>query len=625
MYVVEILPLAKGVRAESLTYFSPEQVPNGTVVTAPMQSREIRGIVAQCKSAKDMKAALKEAPYEMKQITEIGKQIFFAQYITACRSFARFSGVTAGSAIRALTPTPIINNNEDLPGITSDIFLPDITAPQAKIIQASHQKQHGYLNSLIQSRLNDDESIFICTPTNHQATQVEDVVDTEATVIRIDGTLTKTTLLSRWREIVTAKKPIVIIGTAPYLSVPRPDLGLVVIMDEINSAYKMIERPHLDKRLFARHLAETYKRDCILSSNVLSIETIWEYRNNKLSQAYKPVFRYDNTPAGKFIDMKEISDISASGVKLFSPPVAQEIRKTSSQSQKMLLFVARRGRRPFTVCNDCGETVTCKRCGYPLVLTDNDSGNRTFICRTCNTKETSLRRCQECHSWRLEALGVGIDFVAEVLEENIPELNVFQVDGNKTSTEKQVGETLDSFKSADSGVLLTTQLGVNRLQEMVDISAVITADSLLALPDLSISEKLFSLLLSIREQTRSQFFVQSRAKHTDIFTQALAGNVTSFYRDQIKQREQFNYPPFSYLIKLSSSGKQSIVKKHMRQVKQLFDGEKLSIYPSSGGKKYSAHALLQIDRDRWVDDEILSKLYDLPLAIDINTHPRSLL
>lgn len=625
MYVVDILPLAKGVRAESLTYFSGKKIPSGTMVMAPMQTREIRGVVSRCRNAKDMKAELKKMPYEMKEIASVGNQIFFAQYIAACRSFARFSGVTAGSAIRSLTPKTIIDNSDELPRISSDIFLPNITAPQPRIIQTTQQKQYGYINSLIQKQLKERTSVFICTPTNYQVGAVVDNIETDATVIRLDSTLTKNMLLSRWREAVTTRKPVVIVGTAPFLSVPRSDLGLIIVTDEINEAYKMIERPHLDKRLFAKHLAEEYKRDCVLTGSILSIESLWSYRNKSYSGAYKPVFRYESIPTTKLIDMKEIDKKKTSGVKIFSPDVAKEIRKVVGQSRKMILFVARRGQRPFTICNDCGNTVVCKRCSYPLVLEEDNDGKRSFECRNCKTVETSFQRCHNCHSWKLEALGVGIDFVANILKENIPEVSVFQTDGKNTSTEKKILKKMEDFREADSGILLTTQLGINRLRVKVDTSAVITADSLLALPDISISEKLFSLLLDIREHTKESMLIQTRAKHTAIYEQALAGDVTSFYRDQIALREQFGYPPFSYLIKLSSSGKKATVKKHMKDIKRLFSDEILSIYPQSSGTGFGAHALMKIDQERWVDESILQKLYSLPLGVDIDAHPKSLL
>lgn len=624
MYVTEVLPLAKGVRATSLTYFCPEPVSGGTLVTIPIQSRNVDGVVTKCTPAKDMKAALKQAPYEMKKVVDVGKQIFFARYITACRSFARFSGVTAGEVLRTLTPTPIVANNDTLPDISADIFLPDVSAPTPKIIQATADKQLDYINSLIQSRLTDQQSIFVCCPTTHQTEQLENNLESTATVVRLDSTLSKNALLSRWREVVTSNHPVVIVGTPPFLSVPRADLGLIIVTDEANPAYKMIARPHLDKRHFARHLATKLKRDCILTGSVLSIETIWEYRNNKIGSAFKPTFRYENGPDAELMDMRELNETKISGVKLFSPPVAKEIRQAVDHNHKLLLFVARRGRRPFTICNDCGETVTCKRCGFPLVLVD-DNGSRSYVCRTCKTKQTSARRCQNCHSWRLEALGVGIDFVADVLKEKVPELNLFQIDSDATSTEKQIEEVINDFSDANGGVLLTTQLGINRLNENVDSSAVITADSLLAIPDLSAAEELFSLLMSVREHTQKRFIVQTRSQHDDIFNQAVAGDVTSFYRDQIAERKKFNYPPFSYLIKLTSSGKSATVKKNMKEVKSLFAEEKISIYPSSHDSGYTAHALLQIERDRWVDDTVLDKLHSLPLSIDINAHPRTLL
>jgi primosomal protein N' (replication factor Y) len=172
---------------------------------------------------------------------------------------------------------------------------------------------------------------------------------------------------------------------------------------------------------------------------------------------------------------------------------------------------------------------------------------------------------------------------------------------------------------------VATQLGINRLEYEVDASVVVTADSLLAIPDLSAAERLFHLLLQIREKTRDTFIIQTRSQHTDIFEQAINGDVARFYRDQIQERENFSYPPFSYLIKLTASGKPQTVKKQMAKVRKLFADNILTVYPSARGRGYTAHALLQIKRDEWIDEELLQKLYSLPLSITINAHPRSLL
>ncbi|MEX2369225.1 MAG: hypothetical protein WD552_02445, partial [Candidatus Paceibacterota bacterium] len=84
-------------------------------------------------------------------------------------------------------------------------------------------------------------------------------------------------------------------------------------------------------------------------------------------------------------------------------------------------------------------------------------------------------------------------------------------------------------------------------------------------------------------------------------------------------------PPFSYLIKLTASGKPATVKKQMGNVRRLFADHNLIVYPSARGRGYTAHALLQIKRKDWINEEVLEKLYSLPLSININAHPRSLL
>ncbi len=620
MHVVTVYPLAKGVRAQELQYYYSQPINRGVLVTVPFGNREITAVVAESSSAENQKLAIRSADYELKPIKLIHDQVFFAQFLAACEQFADFSGVTTGATLRALTPAVIRNNPGEVPTINCDFLQPNVSAPPASIIQDTTNKQLEYIHSLVQTTHRDNRSVFICAPTIADCEWLADKTDTQP-VIQLHSELTKRELITNWTKAVKGGGPALIIGTPTFLSVPHSELGQIILTAESNSAYKMNNRPFLDKAQFARQLADTYKQPCTLSDRALTTTTLWEFNNNELTSQFKPTFHYHQDITTDLIDMTELADTSDSGVRVFSPDLAQALRSAITQNEQALLFVARSGRRPFTACRDCGETITCPQCGLPLLLKEQDD-ERVFVCRTCREQFSAQRRCDNCDSWHLQPLGIGIDFVIDILESQL-EAPVYQIDGNNTQSQEAVQDTLTSFFSDPGSVLVTTTLGLHHLDQSVAVSGVVTADSLLAIPDLSVSHELFTRLLTMREYTKSQMLIQTRSNQTAIFQQALDGDIEGFHADQITQRKQFSYPPFSYLIKLQISETQSRTQKLLQTVKQKLSDYQLQIYPDRTSN--GINILIRIDRDNWVDQQLVEILRDLPLAVSVNAHPKSLL
>lgn len=620
MHIVTVYPLAKGARAQTLHYYYSQPINRGTLVTVPFGKREVTAVVADCTPAEDKKLEIRSADYELKPITIAHKQIFFTQFLNACEQFARFSGVTTGSVIRALTPATLRNNLNEVPDIITDFLQPDISAPPASIIQDTYTTQLEYIHSLIRSQQSQGHSTFLCAPTINDCKSFAKQIDFDHTV-QLHSNLTKAQTISNWNEVVNGNQPLVIIGTPTFLGVPRADLGQTIVTSESNSAYKMNSRPFLDKAIFARQLANNYKQSCILADRALSTEALWEFENNHVTPQYDPVFQYHGEVTTNLVDMTNLADTNDTGVRVFSPDLADMLRDATQENKQVLLFVARSGRRPFTACRDCGETVTCPQCDLPLLLVEQND-ERLFVCRTCKQQFSTQIRCDNCNSWHLQPLGIGTDFVVEILKAQL-EAPVYQIDGDSTSSEDQVENTLEAFWADPGGILVTTTLGINYLDQSVNSSGVVTADSLLAVPDLSISHKLFKLLLTIREYTDENMLIQTRSNQADIFKQALNGDIDSFYTDQITQREQFGYPPFSYLIKLQVNESKKRQQELLETVKQDLNDYELQIYPdrSSTGR----NILIRITRDNWVNEQLLSTLRSLPLAVSVNAHPRSLL
>lgn len=620
MHIVTVYPLAKGVRVQDLQYYYSQPINRGVLVTVPFGNREITAVVGECNSAEQQKQAIRSADYELRPVKLVHDQLFFTQFLAACEQFAKFSGVTTGATLRALTPAVIRNNPDEVPAIDYDFLQPSVSAPPASIIQDTASKQLEYIHSLVQANHKDNRSVFICAPTIADCKWLADRVGTQS-AIQLHSDLTKRELITNWTKTVEESGPALIVGTPTFLSAPHSEFGQIILFSESDSAYKMNNRPFLDKAQFVRQLADTYKQPCTLSNRMLTTTTLWGFNNNELTSEFKPSFHYRQDITTDLIDMTELPDTNDSGVRVFSPDLAQALRSAITQNQQALLFVARSGRRPFTVCRDCGETISCPQCGLPLLLEEQDDG-RVFVCRTCREQFSAQQRCDNCDSWHLQPLGIGTEFVIDILESQL-EASVYQIDGTSTQSQEAIQDTLTSFFSDPGSVLVTTTLGLHHLDQAVAVTGVVTADSLLAIPDLSVSHELFARLLTMREYTQDQMLIQTRSNQTAIFQQALDGDIESFHADQIAQRKQFGYPPFSYLVKLQISETQSRTQKLLQTVKQKLADYSLKIYPDRTSN--GINILIRIDRDDWVDQQLVEILRDLPLAVSINAHPKSLL
>ena len=148
------------------------------------------------------------------------------------------------------------------------------------------------------------------------------------------------------------------------------------------------------------------------------------------------------------------------------------------------------------------------------------------------------------------------------------------------------------------------------------------------MPDFRINEKVLNILLKIRSFAAKNFLIQTRDISQKVIEYAIKGNLAEFYRDEINNRQSFEYPPFSNLIKITVSGEKRKVAEEMDKLEKYFDGYHLAIFPAFtpyAKGKYSMHALLKIPRDSWVDAALLDKLKNLPPYFNINVDPESLL
>ena len=303
------------------------------------------------------------------------------------------------------------------------------------------------------------------------------------------------------------------------------------------------------------------------------------------------------------------------------------MKATQENNEHMFIFVARRGLSPTTLCNDCGTIVLCHFCKAPTVLHRSNKEN-FFLCHRCGERRSALEKCANCGGWNLTALGIGMEKVYEELSGKFPEIKIFKIDSDNSPTHKIACQTIKKFYESPGSILLGTEMALVYLSEKVANAAVISIDSFFSLPDFRINEKVLNILLKIRSFAAKNFLIQTRDISQKVIEYAIKGNLAEFYRDEINNRQSFEYPPFSNLIKITVSGEKKKVAEEMDKLEKYFDSYHLAIFPAFtpyAKGKYSMHALLKIPRDSWVDAALLDKLKNLPPYFNINVDPESLL
>lgn len=634
MKLLAVVPIKKGLNHETLSYFTGSDIAIGSLIKAPLRKKTISAIVVSTEDVSDVKTEIKQASFETRKIEKLrSSPLLSPEFMLAVSRAATYFASTSGNVLNSVIPKAIIEGAEKIK-IEQRPNLPT-RAHEKLVIQNDDEERYATYKSLIREEFAKNYSVFFCLPTVQDIKKAYEKLSKgiEQYTFVLHGLLSKKEQIELWTKAATEEHPCLIISTGSFLGIPRNDIGTIIVDKENARAYKNQNRPFLDFRIFAEILAEKIKAKIILGDLLLRTETVWRHHQAELFEVAPLKFRSLTTSNQKLINMRELptEDIGKENkepkFKLFSHELMNLIRENQENDENMFIFVARRGLFPSTVCGDCGTLVVCETCGAPTVLHKATTEN-FFLCHRCGEHRSAMEKCRTCQSWRLSAFGIGIEAVENELKEKFPSVKIFKIDSDSTSTHKKAVETMTKFYAAPGSLLLGTEMALLYLKELIANSAVVSLDSFFSIPDFRINEKIMNILLKIRANTSRNFLIQTRDIEQKIFKYAVGGNLADFYRDEIKDRETLNYPPFSLPIKITLQGDKRTVLAGMEKLQKDLLPYEIDIFPAfipmSKGK-FNMHGLIKIKRESWTDEELLAKLRSLSPAHTINVDPESLL
>ncbi len=645
MYTVNVLPITKSAIKDSLSYFSSIFIEEGSLISVPVRNKEVPALVIECKPALEDKTALKELPYKLKKLNEKkSKHILRKEFIEASSQTAYYHATFTGQTLSTIIPGRILENSDKITEINPPNFLSENDKnlggqayKEPYLLQAPDLDRFADYKSLIRESFAKKKSVFFCVPTTEDARKAGEKLEKgiEEYTFILDNSLSKKDLIFLWNKTLTTEHPVLIIGTGMFLSIPRIDLGTIIIEKESSRSYKTITRPYIDIRIFAEKYAKLIDARLILGDIILRTETIKRFYDHELIE-YTPLkWRSLTTAQTSLVDMRQykkedVDEITKEkGFRIFSDEAYEIFKDIKENNSQCFVYCARRGLSPQVVCKDCGTTVICNRCTTPVVLHESgDSKNNFFLCHTCGEKRSAKEICKNCTSWNLVKLGIGIETVERELQKNFPDINIFRIDHDSVKNHKKAKSVVDEFYKTPSSILLGTEMAILYLDEPVEYSMVASIDSLFAIPDFRGNEKIMNILLKMRQLSAKKFIVQTRSVSEPVFEYALRGNIADFYRNEINERENFAYPPYVTLIKITYQGHREEVLEEMKKLKAFLSPYTVQIFPAfieTVKGKYVMHALIKAEKKSWPDETLVKKLQSLPPHFVVKIDPDNLL
>lgn len=363
--------------------------------------------------------------------------------------------------------------------------------------------------------------------------------------------LTPRTRARNWAAIAAGEAHVVV-GARSALFLPYSDLGLIIVDEEHDQAYKQDDGAHYHARDMAVVRAHIAKIPVVLASATPSVETEVNARKGRYQRVALPSrFGGQHMPHIQSIDLRRAAPARG---RFISPPLAEAVRTTIARGEQALLFLNRRGYAPLTLCRACGHRFSCNICDAWLV---DHRFRQRLVCHHCGFSTPRPQQCPHCGAEdSLAAIGPGVERLQEEAAALFPEARSMVLSSDLITSIEAMRAELTEIAEGRVDVIIGTQLVAKGHHfPRLNLVGVIDADLGLGNGDPRASERTFQLLNQVigragREQGRGIGYLQTHQPEHPVIKALIANDREAFYDTEIEARERTGYPPFGRLASL---------------------------------------------------------------------------
>ncbi|MCT2560759.1 replication restart helicase PriA [Chryseobacterium herbae] len=354
-----------------------------------------------------------------------------------------------------------------------------------------------------------------------------------------------------WRRIKQNDIKI-LIGTRNAMFLPFKDLGLIVVDEEHDSAYRPRESsPNFNAKDAALVLGNLYGAGVILGSATPSVESYYNARKDKIKYIFlNERFGNVNLPEYELINFKEAQE-SKKVSGNFSLHLIDEIKKTVDEKNQAIVLHNRRGYANVIECETCGYVNYCSNCD--VVMTYHKAANE-MKCHYCGQRASKPRSCPKCQSENLNERGVGVEQIHEEVSKLFPDHEVDRMDVDSMRKKFAYEKLYEKIEDGETDIIVGTQMISKGLDfDHIELVTIPKADSLLYVQDFRAEERAYQLITQVsgragRVSGKGKILIQTYNPDHSVFQLIKMNNPAKIYKYILTERQKFHYPPFTKLI-----------------------------------------------------------------------------
>ncbi len=562
----EVAPL-RIIRAGSstFTYASADSLLAGQLVTIEVGKKILVGLVV---------AIVQKPSYATKQISSVIEAtpvpkallqlaLWLAEYYTTPLATVLQTVLPRGvekarrsrpnqAHISKRNRTTIVFNTDQIQAIT------DIMASPAGTIILQGVTGSGkteVYKEVARRTVESGQSVILLVPEISLTSQIiSEFVHDFPDVIVTHSHMTEAERHHAWKQVLDADTPQVVIGPRSALFMPVPHLGAIMIDEAHEPSYKQEQAPRYSAIRAASVLGKFAGARVILGSATPSITDRYV-----AEAAHRPIIRLDRSARSgaraaviTVVDMTKRTSFKRH--RFISDELIASIEKNLEAGKQTLIFHNRRGSASTTLCENCGWTAQCPNCFVPLVL---HADTYDLSCHICAHHEKVPTSCPVCHSANIIHKGIGTKLIETELHKLFPKSRVARFDSDNKADET-VNSLYEDLYKGTIDIAIGTQVVAKGLDlPNLRTVGVIQADNGLSLPDFTASERAFQLLAQVigrvgRDEHASEVVVQTYQPTHPAIIFGLKQDYESFYTYALETRKKGYFPPYNYLLKLTT-------------------------------------------------------------------------
>ena len=358
-----------------------------------------------------------------------------------------------------------------------------------------------------------------------------------------------------WKGVVSGQYQFVV-GVRSSVFLPFDNLGLIIVDEEHETSYKQHDpAPRYHARDVAIMLAHWQQAKVLLGSATPSLETYYQAKQGRYGLV-ELVKRFGDAtlPNILLVDTK-VEKRQKTMKAEFSSVLLTALEMNMARKEQTILFQNRRGYSPYMQCEDCDWTAECDNCAVSLTYHQRDAELR---CHYCGHKEEVPRVCPTCGSTKVRTIGFGTEKLEDQLQIMFPKSKILRMDLDTTRAKNAYQQIIQEFEGGEIDVLVGTQMITKGLDfDNVSLVGIFDADRLIRFPDFRATERSFQMITQVsgragrRAGRQGTVMIQTNDPKQSILQKIIQNDYKGLFEEEIQERQDFNYPPFSRLIKLT--------------------------------------------------------------------------